>query len=187
MWKLIKYLFVSFSIFYFFGSCTPEVRYSSNDTYIYNSNNKTDAINTELTTHQKISEILKSKKYSNLDNRRKQILLLASKWIGTPYCYGGTTSRCIDCSGFTQQVFNSAGIKIPRTAKQQYQFGNTVNKNRILPGDLVFFIRHHKIGHVGIYIGNNEFIHAATSKGVTKQSQTDSYYKRTFAGYKRIL
>ena len=189
MKNFIKYFIIPFSIFYIFGSCSPEVRYSSNSASLFNSLTKSKTIDTKtkIETQKNIRKILKSKKYSNIDNKRKQILLLASKWIGTPYCYGGSTTRCIDCSGFTQQVFNSAGIKIPRTAKQQYLFGRKVNKNRLLPGDLVFFFRHNRIGHVGIYIGNNEFIHAATSRGVTKQSLTNSYYRRTFAGYKRIL
>lgn len=187
MGKLFKYILIPFSVFYIFGSCTPEVRFSTYTSTNLETNAKISYSKSNIEKQKSIRKILKEEKYSKIDNKRKEILILASKWIGTPYCYGGTSSRCIDCSGFTQQVFNSAGIKIPRTAKQQYRFGEKVNNKRILPGDLVFFYRHNRIGHVGIYIGDNTFIHASTSRGVTKQSLSNSYYKRTFAGYKKIL
>lgn len=90
----------------------------------------------------------------------------AYKYIGIPYAYGGTTTSGFDCSGFTQQVFQDLGISLTRTSSGQYSQGSAVSSK--LPGDLVFFDTSGKgISHVGIYIGDNQFIHASSSKGVT--------------------
>jgi cell wall-associated NlpC family hydrolase len=85
------------------------------------------------------------------------------------------------------QVFEMAGIKLPRTAALQYNFGVQIGDYDMLPGDLVFFIRNNKIGHVGIYVGNNQFIHSSTSRGVILQNLDDEYYRTTFVGFKKIL
>ncbi len=115
------------------------------------------------------------------------IITEAEKWIGTPYCYGGESRSCADCSGFVQQVFQSVGMYIPRTAARQYLFALRVKNGECKPGDLVFFKNASKINHVGIYLGNNQFIHASSSNGVEKQSLGNHYYQSRFAGFGRFI
>lgn len=108
-------------------------------------------------------------------------------WIGIPYRWGGTSRRGIDCSAFTQQfVRETMGIELPRaTAGQQYE-GVPVSRGELRPGDLVFF-RRGGTRHVGVFVGEDEFIHASTSRGVIVSSLSDSYWSRTYWMARRIL
>jgi hypothetical protein len=111
---------------------------------------------------------------------------IALDYIGVPYVWGGTTPSGFDCSGFTSYSYKQAGVSIPRTASEQYTKGQAVSKSNLVEGDLVFFSTY-KAGasHVGIYLGDNKFVHAASS-GVRISSLTESYYSRTYIGSKRI-
>ena len=111
----------------------------------------------------------------------------AEKWLGTPYCYGGLDNHCTDCSGFVLQVFSTVGVVLPRTASDQFEYATNVNEDNMQPGDLVFFQHGSGIAHVGIYVGNNEFIHASTSRGVVRQSLDDEYYRTTYAGCRTLF
>lgn len=122
-----------------------------------------------------------------LDEKQKLIINESEKFIGTPYCYGGTGINCLDCSGFTQLIFQKIGFKLPRSAEDQYSFAKLISKEEAKPGDLVFFRRSKKISHVGIYLGNNSFIHSSSSNGVVVQSLEDRYYKEHFAGFGRVI
>ncbi|RWR13952.1 C40 family peptidase [Siminovitchia fortis] len=111
------------------------------------------------------------------------------KYLGVRYKYGGTTPKGFDCSGFTSYTFKKKNVKLPRTAAEQYKKGKSVSKKNLKSGDLVFFktTSKKKISHVGIYIGNNKFIHSA-GKGVSITSINDPYYwKSKYAGAKRVL
>lgn len=101
----------------------------------------------------------------------------ARSYLGVPYKWGGTTSKGFDCSGFTQVVFKNNGTSIPRTTGQQYKTGKAVSKSNLQQGDLVFFNTTGRgVSHVGIFVGNNNFIHASTSRGVMISSINDPYY-----------
>lgn len=117
------------------------------------------------------------------------IISTAKKYIGVPYLWGGTTPSGFDCSGFVQYVFKAHGISLNRTCETQYKHGTYVSKSNLQPGDLVFFQNTYKAGisHVGIYIGNGQFIHASSSKGVVISNLSSSYYVSHYYGARRIL
>lgn len=91
------------------------------------------------------------------------------RWLGVPYCHGGVSPTCVDCSGFVYQVFAALGIPIPRTSLEQAKLGQPVDANP-LPGDLVFASNGSRIRHVGIYLGKGRVAHASRSRGVVVDS-----------------
>ncbi|MEO5591082.1 MAG: NlpC/P60 family protein [Chitinophagaceae bacterium] len=105
-------------------------------------------------------------------------------WYGTPYRFGGSTKDGIDCSAFSGSLMtNVFGVGLPRMAKDQYNVCEHVKRDNLEEGDLVFFHTTRKgISHVGVYLGNNKFVHASLNYGVTISDLTDSYYSRTFRG-----
>ncbi|MDB5056382.1 MAG: cell wall lytic [Bacilli bacterium] len=113
-----------------------------------------------------------------------QIQKIASNYLGTPYVWGGTSPQGFDCSGFVRYVYQQNGVQLPRTSSEMYESIGTPVTN-LQKGDLVFFANHNKIDHVGIYIGNNEFISAA-SKGVRVDSLA-SYWGNKYVGAKRVV
>jgi cell wall-associated NlpC family hydrolase len=88
-------------------------------------------------------------------------IVTAKQYIGTPYCKGGQTPRCFDCSGFTKYVYNQQGIQLPPTAQGQYRIATKIPAAKAKPGDLVFFMtRKGYAYHVGIYVGNGKVLHS---------------------------
>ncbi|TFE26094.1 C40 family peptidase [Cohnella luojiensis] len=111
------------------------------------------------------------------------------KLIGIDYDYGGTTTSGFDCSGFTGYVFKKLGINLPRSSRDMFSWdqGKKVDRDDLRAGDLVFFnTSGNGVSHVGIYVGNNKFAHAA-SKGVTITSMSESYYVKRYLGARRIM
>lgn len=121
--------------------------------------------------------------------KASEIITEAKRHIGTPYVWGGTTTKGFDCSGYTQYVMKRCGITIPRTTTEQYKIGTFVSKSNLQPGDLVFLQNTYRegISHVGIYIGDGKMIHASSSKGVVISDLSSSYYVEHYYGARRIL
>ena len=100
---------------------------------------------------------------ANFSSRRSRIIETAQNALGTHYRWGGTSPEAgFDCSGLAVHAYKTAGIKLPRTTRDQLNQGESIRKSQLLPGDLVFFKnpKSNKTLHVGIYTGNNSFIHA---------------------------
>lgn len=118
-----------------------------------------------------------------------QIIETARQLLGQPYLWGGMTSSGVDCSGFVHTIFKVHGIRLHRDADLQYfHDGISVNREELQPGDLIFF-ETYKSGpsHVGIYVGNQKFLHATSSRGVSYGSLDERYFSQHFLGAKRVL
>src|SRR3984885_651676 len=109
-------------------------------------------------------------------------------WIGTPYRFGGSSKKGVDCSAFTKELYSEVfNLDIKRNSRDIFSMVSPVGKDELKEGDLVFFkIHSRRISHIGIYLGNNRFAHAS-SKGVAISSLDDSYYKRYFYRGGRML
>lgn len=108
--------------------------------------------------------------------------------MGTPYLYGGTTTRGFDCSGFIQYVFKKEDINLSRTTKTQAKEGVRVDKKNLRPGDLIFFNTDGTgISHAGIYMGNGLFSHSSASKGVEISKLSENYYAKRYVTARRVL
>ena len=119
----------------------------------------------------------------------KKVIATARSYLGTRYKFGGQSKRGIDCSGFTQAVLKKHKVNLPRTASQQASIGRHINKKNLRKGDLVFFKNTYRrgISHVGIYLGNDRFIHASSSAHkVTISKLSKAYYRKHYAGARRV-
>ncbi len=123
----------------------------------------------------------------------KQKLLEDAKYFkGGKYVWGGTTPKGFDCSGYVQYLYKKHNINLPRTAWQQSKQGQIVQRDELQKGDLLFFLTDKKRGipitHVGIYLGNGTFIHAASKeKGIIISPLTHGNYAKTFVSAKRVI
>lgn len=139
-------------------------------------------------TEEKV-ETLYEKFYNNLISE-------AMKYLGTPYRWGGKSTKAFDCSGFTSYVFEKQGVEISRTSREQIKNGEKVDVNELKPGDLIFFngrsgVGTKRIGHVGIVVANNgdgnvEFIHSARGGVQTSNLNDDPYYKKRYVAGCRV-
>lgn len=120
----------------------------------------------------------------------KALIKEAKKWLGTKYKYGGHSKNGTDCSGFVMEVYKATyDFKLPRTSRDQHEFCKKIKKSQLKVGDLVFFATGKskgRVSHVGIYIGNGEFIHASSSKGVVISKLDQNYYVRTYHSSGRV-
>ena len=123
------------------------------------------------------------------------VISTAKTYMGTPYQYGGTSGKGIDCSGLMLRCFEKADYKLPRTALEQSKFGKKVSKKKIKPGDIVFFKFKAKgkkswyhSGLVTSVINDKpKFIHASSSKGVVESDLTKDYYWKSVKGFRRVI
>ena len=121
-----------------------------------------------------------------------KVISLAKSLLGKSYVWGAQGPSTFDCSGFTYYVFkNAANITLPRVSQDQSTYGTYVSKSNLKVGDLVFFdtngANDGNVSHVGIYLGNNQFIHASSSKGKVVISEMSSYYSGAYVNARRVL
>lgn len=127
--------------------------------------------------------------YEDENSQSNEVVKNAISKLGLPYMIGGCGPNSFDDIGFVVYVYDKSGIKIENTIKSQMENGITVKKEEIEDGDLVFFReKNDKASHVGIYIGDNKFIHAEKESGrIVITSLEDVHYKRAYVGAKRFL
>jgi cell wall-associated NlpC family hydrolase len=118
-------------------------------------------------------------------SRGQRVAAIAQRYLGIPYRWGGESpSTGFDCSGFVQFVFSRVGVSLPRVVSAQYRAGRAVARSALRPGDIVFF---NSLGHDGIYIGGNRFVHSPSSGDVVKISTLTGYYADRWVGARRVL
>lgn len=135
-----------------------------------------------------VSNYDKLKNFNVALTPREKMLFEVIKFLDTPYKYGGNSDKGIDCSAFTKTIYESSVlIELPRTAREQYSLGEEVDIDELKFGDLVFFntTKRSFPGHVGIYLGENQFAHASRKLGVTVSSLSSTYYKNRYVGARR--
>ena len=129
---------------------------------------------------------------NNSTSYRSAVVNLAYSLLGKPYAWGGNGPNCFDCSGFTSYVYKHAeGKTIPRVSSLQAKYGTFVSRGNYLPGDLLYFatVKKGVPSHVGIYVGNNTFIHAsgsASNPDKVKLSTLSGYYLNALLGARRF-
>lgn len=107
---------------------------------------------------------------------------MAQSYLGAPYVWAGASPSGFDCSGLVSYVYGRLGVSIPHNAAQQYRFGTPVDRDELIPGDVVFFDR---LRHNGIYVGDGRFVHA-TSGGVKMARLADDWFRRRWVGARRL-
>ena len=139
-------------------------------------------------SHQKNLSVYESEKsYKNI-NISSAFLNQFKEWEGVTYKYGGESKSGVDCSYFVMNSFQKISYKLPRTTLYQSKSGKAVKKNELQLGDLVFFITSKKgTRHVGIYLGDGDFMHASTSNGVMISSLENPYWKAHYWKARRVL
>lgn len=124
-------------------------------------------------------------------NLRNEIVKTAKQYIGVPYRWGGESPRTgFDCSGLTMVVYRLNGLDLPRSSRQQWRVGNAVRRNQLAKGDLVFFATAggRTVSHVGIYAGNDKFVHAPRrGEKIRISSLSAKYYKARYLGARSYL
>ncbi|HTN34976.1 MAG TPA: NlpC/P60 family protein [Marinobacter sp.] len=124
---------------------------------------------------------------SQFSEKTQQLWQVYERYQGAPYEYGGTSAQGFDCSGFITTAYREGlGRQLPRTTSQMLKYGEVIPPNELKPGDLVFFRIRGKEQHAGIYMGDDRFIHASTSVGVTDSKLNGYYWKDRFTQARRF-
>ncbi len=125
------------------------------------------------------------KRETTRSSRGERVASIAKRYLGIPYHWGGESPKTgFDCSGFVQYVFSRVGVSLPRVVSAQWTVGRRVSRSALRPGDIVFF---NGLGHDGIYIGGNRFVHSPSSGDVVKISTITGYYADRWVGGRRVL
>lgn len=123
------------------------------------------------------------------DRKNQQLIAFARQYVGVPYVWAGRSPAGFDCSGFVWYVYSNFGVGLPRMADGQFEVGLQVSRRDLVPGDLVFFSTYEPgPSHVGIYIGNGQFIHASSGAAeVVVTPLNKAYYLERYLGARRVL
>lgn len=121
-------------------------------------------------------------------SKNDSVVSYAKEYLGAKYKYGAAGPKAFDCSGFTMFIMGKFGIDLPHSAREQSGYGTSISRDSLKPGDLVYFdtSRGRGISHVGIYIGDGNFIHAG-SKGVSINNLDTKYYNNRYVMASRVL
>lgn len=200
--KLMPVLLVIFSVTILMGcSSTKELAHDQENRKNANGNNSKEVVSTSSLTEKtsinkenleaissSLAGFLASSEYSgNLD--KDEVMYKVIEYLNTPYLWGGTSKRGIDCSAFIQTVvFQALGISIPRTSFEQSNVGEPIDRDELKFGDLVFFdtMRKGRVTHVGMYLDNGYFTHSGSKTGVAVASLDDDFYSRTYLKARRV-
>lgn len=140
------------------------------------------------TDYEAMKTEVKGRQYSN--QLVYNIIQEASDWIGSPYLYAGQDRDGTDCSGMIMIIYKEIGdISLPRNSAKQQEYCHLIERQELMPGDLVFFATGkdpQRVSHVGLYIGDNDFIHASSSRGVIVSNLSQNYYNTRFHSAGRI-
>lgn len=135
-------------------------------------------IGTAVAAHERVARATRETR------EQVSVVRFARRLLGVRYAYGGTTPTSgFDCSGFTRFVYSHFGVTLPHSSFGQYALGRRVARARLRPGDLVFF---DGLGHVGIYIGNGQFIHAPHTGTVVQIGTLAGYWSAHLDGARRV-
>ena len=163
---------------------------SSNRTHVASNSYSSYRSRNRYQPYQPVMQEIRRENNSMLS---KRIEWDAKKLLGLKYVWGATGPKTYDCSGFTQKIFRDAGIKIPRVSRDQAKVGKYVRYSNLIKGDLVFFDTHSPrrgtVTHVGIYLGNGNFIHASSGakKIVVFNFNKKKFYKKRFLWGRRVI
>ena len=145
---------------------------------------KSSKSSTKVSSNSTVST--SNKTTTKVSHKSKSLNSYIKPWLGTPYKYGGTTKRGVDCSGFVSNVMKDwKNIYMPRSTSDAWKVGKSISKRRLIPGDVIYFGNIWGVSHSGIYIGNNKFAHASSSKGVIYTNIDDAYWKPKYKGARR--
>ena len=156
------------------ATCAPAPRYTS-----------------EPTGGRAVVEELRARQQALRNSSPRRLLEVANGYLGIPYKWGGTTRRGMDCSAMARAIVREAyGIELPRTSKQMFVGGAPISsRDDLRPGDLLFFriaASGPGISHVGVYVGDDRFIHASLSRGGVIDSLNQPYFGSRYAGARRL-
>ena len=167
-----------------FGPATVEAIKSFQETNGFKVDGMIDSTTYKALVGREMPDITHGANYIN-----RRIVAVSQQYIGVPYVFGGNSPRTgLDCSAYVKLVYSQVGINLPRTADAQYEVGTPVSTADLMPGDAVFFETYAPgASHVGIYIGDGNFIHASSSKGVTISSLSGAYYSAHYLGARRMV
>lgn len=188
---MIKKVYLTLPLLIFLNGCAnkPDV-YVENTLFINNTSANTNKINLPLEKKnlplEKNLTIIEEVK-NNSANINKKIMHFYNEWKDVKYKFGGNSKKGIDCSAFTQRIYKEKfNIKIPRTTRTQVKAGKEITKAKLELGDLIFFKTGKVDRHVGVYMGNGDFMHASI-KGVKLSKVDKPFYKKAYWTSRRII